>query len=175
MGEGEDTKSKTGWWSTLPGVLTAIAGLITAVAGLIVALHQIGFAVKSNAADISATKREPSVSRSQETEIKIGAGEVAYRVLGTRIDHESEGRRSLRVRIGITCNQSFPCYFGASDFRLLVDGEQKAPLSGPNEAVPSNSTKEGIAIFALPAAAERAEFEVVNHGDVYKLPIDLKR
>lgn len=171
----EDPKPKAGWWSTLPGVLTALAGFITAVAGLIVALHQIGFGVSPQAAEKPAEKREETISRAQNTEIKVGAGEIAYKVLGTRIDQQSEGRRSLRVRIGITCNQSFPCYFGASDFRLAVDGEQRAPISGPNEAVPSNSTQEGIATFAIPAGAERGEFVVVNHGDPYKVPIDLKR
>jgi len=30
------------WWSTLPGILTAMSGIITAVAGLIVSLHQAG-------------------------------------------------------------------------------------------------------------------------------------
>jgi hypothetical protein len=58
---------------------------------------------------------------------------------------------------------------------LVLDGEQRAPISDPNEAVPSNSTQEGIATFAIPATAERAEFVVVNHGDTYKVPIDLKR
>ncbi|HTA43240.1 MAG TPA: hypothetical protein VK789_12380 [Bryobacteraceae bacterium] len=171
----EDPKAKAGWWSTLPGVLTAVAGLITAVAGLIVALHQVGVAVKPQAGEAHTAKKEDSISRSRNKEIKVGAGEIVYKVLGTRIDHQAEGRRSLRVRIGITCNQSFPCYFGASDFRLVLDGEQRAPISGPNEAVPSNSTQEGIATFAIPAAAERAEFVVVNHGDPYKVPIDLKR
>lgn len=172
---GEDANPKAGWWSTLPGVLTALAGFITAVAGLIVALHQFGFAVKPSAGGEPAVKSKESVSRSQNTEVKIGAGEVAYKVLGTRIDRQAEGKRTLRVRISIACNQSYPCYFGASDFRLIVAGEQKAPINGPNEAVPSHSTQEGIATFAIPEAAERAEFAVVNHGDSYKVPIDLKR
>jgi len=38
----EEPRPKS-WWSTLPGVLTAIAGIITAVTGLIVTLHQAGF------------------------------------------------------------------------------------------------------------------------------------
>lgn len=32
----------TGWWHTLPGVLTALAGVITAVSGLIALLYQNG-------------------------------------------------------------------------------------------------------------------------------------
>ena len=38
----EDKKSKTPWWQTVPGILTAAAAIITAVTGLVVALHQIG-------------------------------------------------------------------------------------------------------------------------------------
>ena len=150
---GEEANPKAAWWSTLPGVLTALAGFITAVAGLIIALHQFGFAVNPKTGGDPAVTRKESISRTQNTEMKIGAGEVAYRVLGTRIDRQAEGKRTLRVRIGITCNQSYPCYFGASDFRLIVAGEQKAPISGPNEAVPANSTQEGIATFAIPGLA----------------------
>ncbi len=35
-------KSKSSWWQTLPGVMTAVAAVITAVAGLLVTLNQIG-------------------------------------------------------------------------------------------------------------------------------------
>jgi hypothetical protein len=37
-----DERSSQGWWSTLPGVLTAAAAAITAVGGLILALNQAG-------------------------------------------------------------------------------------------------------------------------------------
>ena len=33
---------KKSWWSTLPGVLTALAGVITAITGLLLALNKIG-------------------------------------------------------------------------------------------------------------------------------------
>ncbi|MBT9610549.1 MAG: hypothetical protein IV110_10940 [Aquabacterium sp.] len=35
-------QKSTGWWHTLPGVLTALAGVITAVSGLIALLYQNG-------------------------------------------------------------------------------------------------------------------------------------
>lgn len=37
-----DEAGYTGWWSTLPGILTAIAGIITAIGGLIGILYQSG-------------------------------------------------------------------------------------------------------------------------------------
>jgi hypothetical protein len=36
-----DTDKKS-FWSTLPGVITAIAALITAIGGILLTLHQIG-------------------------------------------------------------------------------------------------------------------------------------
>jgi|GEM_PF-4463801 len=41
----QEMKSK-GWWSTVPGVLTAIAGIITAITGLIIALYQVGIFIQ---------------------------------------------------------------------------------------------------------------------------------
>lgn len=38
----EEPRKSSGWWQTVPGILTAAAGAITAIAGLLVALHQIG-------------------------------------------------------------------------------------------------------------------------------------
>ena len=38
----ESPQSKTSWWRTLPGVLTAVAAAATAIAGLIGGLHQTG-------------------------------------------------------------------------------------------------------------------------------------
>jgi hypothetical protein len=35
-------EEKARWWTTAPGMLTALAGVITAVTGLILGLHQIG-------------------------------------------------------------------------------------------------------------------------------------
>jgi hypothetical protein len=37
----DDTKT-TGFWQTVPGILTALAAIITAVAGLLIALYQAG-------------------------------------------------------------------------------------------------------------------------------------
>jgi hypothetical protein len=36
-----DLQKSPSWWSTVPGILTAIAGVLTAVTGLILAIHQI--------------------------------------------------------------------------------------------------------------------------------------
>ena len=38
----------TGWWRTVPGMLTATAGFVTAITGLIVVLNQAGFFERDN-------------------------------------------------------------------------------------------------------------------------------
>ena len=37
----DDTKAQS-WWSTLPGILTAVAGVLTAATGLVAAIKQLG-------------------------------------------------------------------------------------------------------------------------------------
>lgn len=55
----ETTTSEKGWWSTLPGLLTAISGIIVAVTGLIGALYQAGL--------LGDSERPPPVESAQET------------------------------------------------------------------------------------------------------------
>jgi hypothetical protein len=49
----DDTRT-TGFWRTVPGILTAAAGLVTAVAGLVVALTQAGVLAGGGKAGASA-------------------------------------------------------------------------------------------------------------------------
>jgi hypothetical protein len=86
-----DEPETTGWWHTLPGVLTAAAGVITAITGLIVAFSNVGlFRGESDAlqkataggpgatdppsAEISsngvATDRRPAAIASQVAEVR---------------------------------------------------------------------------------------------------------
>ncbi len=46
---------QTGWWQTLPGILTAIAGILTAVGGLVLVLHQTGLLGKPAEGAVSKT------------------------------------------------------------------------------------------------------------------------
>lgn len=54
------------WWTTLPGVLTAVAGVITAVAGLLVVLPQLRTAAGGDTArpavTVSATAQAPTTA-----------------------------------------------------------------------------------------------------------------
>lgn len=44
-------EKQTSWWSTLPGILTAIAAVITAVTGLVLGLGQLGVFDRQSAGD----------------------------------------------------------------------------------------------------------------------------
>jgi hypothetical protein len=44
-----DEKNPPSWWTTLPGVITAVSGLLTAVGGLLVVLNTLGVFDKSQA------------------------------------------------------------------------------------------------------------------------------
>jgi len=205
----EEPKSN-GWWTTVPGILTALAGTITALGGLLVALHQIGITFKpltSEKQAITSQKQavnddgagrsslpgsatgEPrapaakipenyQVELPAGAEIRVGVGEIIYKILGAQLDRQAEGKLSLKFTIRITCIQSNGCYFGADSFRLLVDGVPRAPIGGLNRAVASKSAQEGDVTFVLPDTTESIEFLVVNQqfypGETYKLPIDLR-
>ncbi len=60
----EEPKPK-GWWSTVPGILTAAAGIITAVTGLVIALNEAGIFGGQEMAD----SRSTPVTVSPPTEI----------------------------------------------------------------------------------------------------------
>jgi len=72
------------WWSSLPGILTAIAGIITALTGLIVALHQIGFFSPGNKVLDNGARVKPPVSVVAVVENRIAADNSVVR-LGERL------------------------------------------------------------------------------------------
>ncbi len=53
-------RDNSGWWKTLPGVITAVTGLLTAIAGLLVALHQTGL-IGGDATQTGVTQGAPAI------------------------------------------------------------------------------------------------------------------
>ena len=80
-----DEKSPPSWWSTLPGVITALATLLGAVGGLILALNAAHFFDKSKAADTNAGSSitQNSDSGQKPRMRKQGKGESAQDAEGT--------------------------------------------------------------------------------------------
>jgi hypothetical protein len=55
-----DDARTTGFWRTMPGILTGVAGLVTAVAGLVVALTQAGIVGSRGAAPNASSGSPPA-------------------------------------------------------------------------------------------------------------------
>ena len=64
-----DEKTPRSWWSTLPGVLTALGGLLTAVGGLLVILHTLGLFPVPNASQDQTVKTEKKEDKPQTTPV----------------------------------------------------------------------------------------------------------
>lgn len=70
---------RAGWWSSAPGVMTAIAALITAATGLLLGLNQVGWLDASSAPATSAasTKAPPVLMPSTSPSVAAATGSFA--------------------------------------------------------------------------------------------------
>ncbi|HBB98020.1 MAG TPA: hypothetical protein DC054_21770 [Blastocatellia bacterium] len=114
-----DNTKTTGFWQTVPGILTAFAAIITAVAGLLLALYQAGFlggakspagnASPANAISTSETAAKPNQSSEtlnisgtwrddDGTVYEIWQEGPHYRFTASLRDFRSEGRITLTGR-----------------------------------------------------------------------------
>lgn len=69
---------RAGWWSTAPGVLTAVAALITAATGLLLGLNQVGWLSASSTPSTSAasTKAPPPVGLTGSPSVAAATGSL---------------------------------------------------------------------------------------------------
>lgn len=198
-----DEPRSTGWWQTLPGILTATAAILTAVGGLIVAFHQAGFFDRASqrtpqlqnetlrpqtvTGSTSATPTIPDTRKSMPNtstapysvilpaETEVRAGDAVYKILTARLDHYAPGKLSLRFEVRMVNNGRFPANFWGASFRLLVDGVPRAPDNSLNELVESNSAKEGVVEFVIPDTVKDVGLQVGEVGEGKPaLPILLK-
>jgi hypothetical protein len=103
------------FWTTLPGILTAIAGVITAVTGLLVVLNQVGLFESekpTNGAPIAAISTSPPSSPPSATEGTAIAGEGdaltgTWRGLAGQAD--GKNRFNVRLEIATPCELRNPC------------------------------------------------------------------
>ena len=77
------------------------------------------------------------------------------------------------VTVRITNHGRFPHYFGASAFRLLVNGQATAPVDGPNQPVPSDADASGDVVFDVPPSTRAAILRVTDGGSTAEVPLDL--
>jgi len=184
----EEPRPKS-WWSTLPGVLTAIAGIITAVAGLIVTLHQAGVFQREEKQPAQAqyhtikpeqATRTPSVTGAgpgattpspsgpaakYPISLSVGdearAGPVVYKFLAAQLDHNSDDKLSLRFSIRFT-NTGVPwgVAIGPDFFRLLADGVPLAPEQSFIDVVEFQSAKQGDVLFIIPTTTRNVVLQI---------------
>lgn len=189
----------TGFWKTLPGMMTATAAMMTAVTGMFVAFHQLGFfkkdtppshadgAVESSRSSAPASDA-PSVPGSTVTgaaaryasatprESELRVGPMVYRILGTRLESYSGSTFSLSFAMRFT-NVELPQGMLVSPalFRLFVDDVPLAPREFFSAVVEFQSAQEDDVVFAVPATAKNVVLQIGEiDKDPRRVPIDLK-
>ena len=199
----EKMSKSTGWWQTLPGILTATAAILTAIGGLIVAFHQAGFfdrvsqkapqvqneTVKpsevignSGATEtIPSAKKSPPIGPKEPYPVALAGGtevraqDAVYKILAARLDRYAPNKLSLRFGVRMTNKGRFDANFWGASFRLLVDGVPQAPENFLDEVVPGNSAKEGVVEFVIPDTAAEVALQVGEVGEgAPAIPIPLK-
>jgi hypothetical protein len=71
------------WWSTLPGLITAVGGILTAAAGLIVALHSVGWLASTNdsAQPVAKTPNSREGANTNPAPVVDGPGLLSANIL----------------------------------------------------------------------------------------------
>jgi len=118
MSTNHDAGGKSGgFWTTLPGILTAVAGVIGAVTGLLVAIDQMKTSGDvDGTADISAPA---SVSGSSPSSAAASAGGEGDALAGTwsGIASDPEKRDPFDVRLAVVA----PCHLDRACGTIAVD------------------------------------------------------
>jgi formylglycine-generating enzyme required for sulfatase activity len=124
-----ETPKPSGWWTTLPGVLTALTGIITAIAGLLVALHQIGVTVRPLAGEKQAVESRDESVRDDRTEPRgsppASSGQRTDSKVRTRIN-PADGLAYVFIPPG---NFTMGCSPGDGDTECK-SSDQKPPQPG---------------------------------------------
>jgi hypothetical protein len=186
-----DKKPKsTGWWQTLPGILTATAGILTAIGGLIVAFQQAGFfdrasqkarqvqnetvtppKITETPGTIPSSTNPPPTGQTAPYPLGLPAGtevrvrKYVYKILTARLDRYGPGKLSLTFDVRMTNKDGIPANFWGNSFRLLVDGVPTAPDNFLNDVVDGHSAKEGVVEFEIPDTTTKVGLQVGDVGE----------
>jgi hypothetical protein len=102
MGE---QRESGGFWSSIPGVLTAVGGIITAVTGLLIALGSFG-------GGDGGTERQEERSQTPSLQVDNVGAATADPIAGTWVGEASQGDRGVfdvRLEIGVGCALNERC------------------------------------------------------------------
>ncbi len=178
------------FWSTLPGILTAIAGVLTAVTGLTVALNQMRHPSAGDSQQVAISTpttgslTTPTVVRKDEAagqgatlpagqEARMGGGQHVFTILSARLDPFNAETRALRLKVQFLNNSKVFDRTYYSTFRLLVDNLPLAPVDAPLEQIEALSAIDVDYTFRIPASARQAVLRIGWNEEVSEIPIDL--
>ena len=191
-----DNSKQSGFWQTLPGVLTALAGVITAVAGLLVAFDQVR--TRSARAPEPPQSRSPAAPQSSAfptsaasppsgvgapgSVLSVGPpsavlfrqGDLVFSVLAARLEPFNQDMRLLSVKLRISNNmKSFDrSYY--SELRALADDIPLAPVDPPIEQIEAHSVKDLAYAFRVPADVHMLAVRISRMEEAGDIPLRLK-
>jgi hypothetical protein len=170
--EATDPKEKTGtWWTSLPGIITALAALLTAITGLVVALNQVGL---FSHGDHAQPRPEPPIVTPpplvsppiRGPTVKVDG--VTVMVLSVRRTRDDGS--FVDVGYSVTPGPEYVRHDPANFVRLIASGSAIAPVwtSAPAQDLPAGSTAFGVKFRAPPGLAQKI---VLRFGEAH--PVDL--
>lgn len=90
----DDTEEKSGFWTSVPGILTGVATLVTAIGGLTLGLYQYGVLGAKHGDATSATK---SGTSSETASREISSGQLQHENPAPGASKQSEDRATVVV------------------------------------------------------------------------------
>lgn len=149
---------RRGWWSTLPGILTASAGRSEPPA-------------RPGAAPARQTERTLAVPA--ESEVVLEDGRLVVALKGMRLRPYSADRQRLTLTVRFTTAGSSFARTYSTDLRLVVGGVEIAPEDPPVEQIDAHSSREFDYRFVVPRDARAANLRVIHGEESQELPLDL--
>jgi hypothetical protein len=185
------------WWTTMPGMLTAVAALVTAGTGLLLGLNQIGVIGGSTTGSPTTTTSQghtsetppdggsgsPTASSSAPSSQfsvtlpygqTIRVGEVAYQLVSAATRPDADGKLALTVSVRMINHGRYDANFWDANFRVIVGPDTYPASGGLNELVRGDSTKVGEVLFVLPDNTRTAVLKIKFVEGDRALPLQLR-
>jgi len=194
-----NNKNQSSWWTTLPGMLTALAAIVTAVTGLLLGLNQIdlfkesapdsaspvitrnGSAPKASDNPIDseppAATMSPGSSAYESTlplDEPIRSGDVSYEVVGYEIRPDSDRQLALSIDIRMFNYGRYDVNFWNAAFRLLAGEDSISPSGDLNEIVAGDASKVGTVLFIIPDTTRSAALKIKFYEGDRTIPFEVR-
>lgn len=185
------------WWTTLPGVLTAVAAVITALTGLFVSVSALRSANEAPAEpnQRATVLEEDSSSATVPPAPSIAAGsaadyqltfpsgtqtslrnwnsyELVYTVLESSVTQRGPDALELELSVRVDNRGPVSVLVRSDLFRVLMDGTSLAPTNSLDDGVAAMSTEEVMVLFRV--AATEADVILRIQDQTYPDPGDLR-